>query len=255
MATITPSTMKRLFTRCRNRCAFPDCEAPIIENSDVITGDICHIKAASSGGPRYDASQTDEERHGAANLILLCTRHHRIIDFDAKKYSVAFLTEMKRKHEHGGIVEITPQTARAAEHLLNHYAKVTVQSNSGQIAVNSPGAIQAHSLTLKVSKTKVVFSPPSGSIGGDQPMTSYITYLIGRYQEFQKGHTDKVDRFKYMAIHAALKREFNGQWKLLSGDRFEEVSQFLHRRINSTLIGKLNLAKGIANFHPFERHR
>lgn len=246
--------MKRLFARCQNRCAFSRCEAPIIEDSDIVTGDICHIKATSSGGPRHDSGQADEERHGASNLILLCTRHHRIIDADTKKYSVSVLTEMKRKHEHGGVVEITPRTARAAESLLAHYANVTVHSNSGQIAVNSPGAIQANTLTLRVSKKRFTFSAPPGSIGGDQAMTSYITYLLGRYQEFQKGHTDKTEQFKYMAIYGALKREFKGEWKLLSVDRFEDVLQFLHRRINGTLIGKRNRARGAANFHQFAEH-
>lgn len=246
--------MKRLFARCQNRFAFPDCDAPIIEDSDIVTGDIFHIKAASSGGPRHDAGQTDEERHGTANLILLCTRHHGIIDTDTKKYSVQVLTQMKRKHEHGGVIEITPRTARAAESLLAHYANVTVYGNSGQIAVNSPGAIQANTLTLKVSKKRVIFAAPSGSVGSDQVITSYITYLIGRYQDFQKGHTSKTDRFKYMAIHTALKREFKGEWKLLPVDRFGEVLEFLHRRIDNTLIGRQNKAKGATSFHSFAEH-
>ena len=254
MATITSATVKRLFARCQNRCAFPSCEAPIIEDSDTVTGDICHIKAASVGGPRYDASQTDEARHGAANLILLCTRHHRIVDADIEKHTTSVLIEMKRKHEQGGVVEITPRTARAAESLLAHYAEVTVYSNSGQIAVNSPGAVQANTLTLKVSKQRVIFTAPSGSIGSDQAKTSYIAYLIGRYQEFQKGHASKTDRFKYIAIHAALKRELKGEWKLLSVDRFGEVVEFLHRRIDNTLIGKENKSKGIVSFHLFSEH-
>lgn len=157
MATITSATVKRLFARCQNRCAFPSCEAPIIEDSDTVTGDICHIKAASVGGPRYDASQTDEARHGAANLILLCTRHHRIVDADIEKHTTSVLIEMKRKHEQGGVVEITPRTARAAESLLAHYAEVTVYSNSGQIAVNKSGCCSSEHANPQGLKAKSDF--------------------------------------------------------------------------------------------------
>ena len=64
---------------------------------------------------------------------------------------------------------------------------------------------QANTLNVNVTKKKVTIAAPQGSIGSDQAMTSYLTYLIGRYQDYQKADTSKDDRFKYMLIHNALK--------------------------------------------------
>jgi len=254
MTTPTLATVKRLFARCRNQCAHPHCALPIIEESDTVTGDIYHIKAASPGGPRYDPAQEEAARHDAKNLILLCTRHHRIVDADERAHTVDVLTKMKHEHEQGGMLEITPRTTRAAERLLASYTSVVVHGNSGQIAVNSPGAMQANTLNVNVTKKKITIAAPQGSIGTDQAMTSYLTYLIVRYQEYQKADTSKDDRLKYMLIHNALKREVKGNWKLLAIAWFGDVVAFLHGRIDRTRFGKLSKSKREPNYHSFAEH-
>ena len=88
-----------LYAHSGNRCAFPDCSAPIFEDSGLLTGECCHIEAYSPKGARYNASQTDEERNLAENLILLCSRHHKIIDGNPTEYTVAALLDMKAQHE------------------------------------------------------------------------------------------------------------------------------------------------------------
>ena len=62
-------TIKRLFARSGDRCAFPRCVEVIVHESTVV-GKISHIKAANPGGPRYDPQQTAAERHGYDNLVL-----------------------------------------------------------------------------------------------------------------------------------------------------------------------------------------
>jgi hypothetical protein len=75
------ATVKRLFALSGNRCAFPKCTSLLVDGTKVV-GKICHIKAQSKGGPRYDPNQTQVERHGYDNLILMCGRHHDVIDAD-----------------------------------------------------------------------------------------------------------------------------------------------------------------------------
>ena len=100
MAQPSSKTVKRLFAVSGNRCAFPDCEATLVdEQSGVVTAEICHIKARSPKGPRYDPSQSDEQRHGYDNLILMCGDHNKVIDDDAKAYTVARLHRIKAEHE------------------------------------------------------------------------------------------------------------------------------------------------------------
>jgi hypothetical protein len=73
------AVIKRLFAKSGNKCAFKSCVSPLVDGKKVI-GKICHIKAKSEGGARYDPLQTAAERHDYENLILLCGRHHDVID-------------------------------------------------------------------------------------------------------------------------------------------------------------------------------
>lgn len=93
-------TIKRLFAVSGNRCAFPKCPLPLVdEASGKVTGRICHIKAQSPGGARYDENQTDEERHGFGNLVLMCPIHHDVIDSDEDSYTIERLFQIKAEHE------------------------------------------------------------------------------------------------------------------------------------------------------------
>ena len=69
------TTIKRLYARSSNQCAFPKCTAPIIVDG-IQTGEICHIKARRKNGPRYDATLSTTDRDSYANLLLLCRTCH-----------------------------------------------------------------------------------------------------------------------------------------------------------------------------------
>src|SRR5216683_4619143 len=96
----TSATLKRLFAVSGNQCAFPKCTAPLIHEG-VLTGEVCHIKAASLEGPRYDPSQTEKERHAFDNLVVMCQPHHTVIDADEVAYTVERLQDLKQQHEAG----------------------------------------------------------------------------------------------------------------------------------------------------------
>ena len=92
-------TLRLLYVHSGNCCAFEGCHNPIFEDDGTLTGECCHIEAFSPKGPRYNACQSDEERNGYDNLVLMCARHHKIIDGNPNKYSVELLKKMKRCHE------------------------------------------------------------------------------------------------------------------------------------------------------------
>ena len=94
----TDKTLKRLFGLSVNICAFPDCNALLVNEKNALDSNICHIEAANEGGERYNSSMTDEERADYSNLILLCRQHHEETN-DVVKYTVDVLKEMKQKHE------------------------------------------------------------------------------------------------------------------------------------------------------------
>ncbi|TDZ97842.1 hypothetical protein [Mycobacteroides salmoniphilum] len=70
-------------------------------DSGTIVGEVCHIRAQSANGPRYEESQSDEERHGFDNLVLMCGVHHKFIDAkeNLATYTVEALVEIKHSHE------------------------------------------------------------------------------------------------------------------------------------------------------------
>lgn len=99
------TTVRKVFALSMNRCAFPDCETPIVDPvTHTITAEVCHIRAQNPGGPRYDEHQTPKQRHSAENLILMCGMHHKIIDApeNVERYSTAYLLALKVSHEERG---------------------------------------------------------------------------------------------------------------------------------------------------------
>lgn len=94
------STVKRLFSVSGNQCAFPACDAPLVdEASGKVTGQVCHIRARKPGGPRYDPNLSAGELHAFENLLLLCPTHHTVIDRDPAAYPTERVLAMKADHE------------------------------------------------------------------------------------------------------------------------------------------------------------
>lgn len=91
-------TLKLLYVRSGNECAFPDCQHPIFNDNGLYIAQLCHINAANEGGERYDNKQSDEERRSPDNLLFMCHRHHKETD-DEKIFTTDILRELKLKHE------------------------------------------------------------------------------------------------------------------------------------------------------------
>lgn len=85
-----------------NRCAFTGCETPLVDpTTGTVVAEVCHIRAQSSGGPRFDANLSEEDRHAYENLILMCKNHHSVIDDtnNLMVFTVEYLTDLKVRHE------------------------------------------------------------------------------------------------------------------------------------------------------------
>ena len=91
-------TYKLLYSRSGNECAFPQCNHPIFNDEGTYVAQLCHIRAANEGGPRYDKEQSNEQRRASENLLFMCYRHHVETD-DVEKYSVSELENIKSTHE------------------------------------------------------------------------------------------------------------------------------------------------------------
>lgn len=247
-------TIRRLFALSGNACAFPDCPSPIVEAEGTITGEICHMRAQSRGGPRYEASQSEQERHAFENLILLCRRHHKIIDAEPDIYSVEVLEEMRA-------IQATrfgrPEQASDAVYaklLLNAKRRVEINNNSGNVVVDSPGAIVGRTVNVKTSRRTVQIQPAAGTIGADQDASRYVQHLISRYNEFASKEPTRASRFSYGPISKNIEKTFGSQWKLLPMADFADLCAYLQGRIDKTRIARLNASKGRPSYSSFEAY-
>ncbi len=96
------ATKRALSLRGAHRCSL--CRTLTVRpHSDgakaVITGVAAHICAAAPGGPRFDASQSPEERCAPANGIWVCHDCSDLIDKDPAAYPVESLRTKKSAHE------------------------------------------------------------------------------------------------------------------------------------------------------------
>lgn len=97
---ISQHVLKKLFVLSGNQCSFPGCTNSLYNiEEDILLVEICHIRAVSGKGPRYDTNYPKEEVDSVENLMLLCPNHHTIIDGNFEKYTIEALLHMKSEHE------------------------------------------------------------------------------------------------------------------------------------------------------------
>lgn len=246
-------TVKRLFALSRNRCAYPKCETPIVHPSGTVTGEVCHIRAQSAGGPRFDPAQTEETRHAFENLILLCSVHHRVVDAQPDIHTVELLREMKEMHERDGDIELSQESARMAQKLFEHCQLSVQATGNAQVMLASPGGIQAQQVVIKTSKRRApTILPTQGAIGHDLAKRNYTLHLIERYNEFQKWDSSKLGKGKYIVIHRAIKNEFGAKWDLVPETQFPRLVSFLQARILNSKLGRIKNSRGEKCFSTWE---
>ena len=91
-------SLRELFLKSGNLCAFPGCGALMMNAKGVFIGQLCHIEAAEEGGERFNAKMSNENRRQASNLMLMCYPHHQETN-DVATFTVAKLQKMKAQHE------------------------------------------------------------------------------------------------------------------------------------------------------------
>lgn len=95
-------TLKILFALTGGRCTEPSCLVAIVEPrtgaaAAIVVGQIAHIYAFKSNGPRGKPDLTDAERNAPDNLIVLCPTHHVKVDGQHAAYPAPLLQEWKLK--------------------------------------------------------------------------------------------------------------------------------------------------------------
>lgn len=124
------STIKKLFALSGNKCAFPNCHENIVDLDGNLIGEICHIEAAEPGGQRYNLKSSDSFRRSFENLILLCSKHHKVTN-NVDKYPVSVLIEIKNSHQNKFSNKLNYVPDNIIQEAINIYMNQE-NSNSGQ---------------------------------------------------------------------------------------------------------------------------
>lgn len=104
-------TKDLLAKRVANRCSNPGCRqltcGPQEDPAKVVNiGVAAHITAASTDGPRFDASLTADQRRSGKNGIWLCQSCAKLVDNDPIRYGVDVLCQWKVKAEKDAALEL-----------------------------------------------------------------------------------------------------------------------------------------------------
>jgi len=184
-------------------------------------------------------------RHAFENLLLLCSVHHRIADDQPATFTVELLREMKEIHERGGLSELSREAAPLTERLIAHSSTPLKASQSAQVIVRSPSALQPHHVVIKTDKNPALaIQPTHGAIGHDLAMRNYTLHLINRYNDFQKWDTSKPRSGKYTTLYRVIRTHFGCKWDFVAQSRFHELIEYLQHRILNTKLGRIKNSRG-----------
>jgi hypothetical protein len=100
---IDADTKRHLWARAAGQCEFPNCQRSLTKDNKTGNlgnfGQIAHNVAASPNGPRGDDERSTTLSDEYENLLLLCYKHHRIIDVYEEDYPVSQVRNIKQDHE------------------------------------------------------------------------------------------------------------------------------------------------------------
>lgn len=122
-----------------------------------------------------------------------------------------------------------------------------------------PGAFVIQGDGAKVNfgtKRKPKMEYPVGSIGADLLRRNYVRYLTERYFRYREADASfgrkPVRRFSYAVLFKNIEAQFKAPTYFIPATRFDDLVDFLQRKIEATILGKTNRARGHRNFVTFD---
>ena len=206
-------TKKTIAERVAWRCSFPGCSAATIgpnpnnPEKSIKNGKACHIAAASPNGPRYDASQTEEERKSHKNGIWMCSLHADLIDSDEDSFSVSTLKQWK---------EIAECTA---------YDKLrTINFSTDDLPTS---LVQVGHL--------IIIECVWADIQNDKWSFRIENFIVGNQHDLDKYLNDyqKIDKYqKYLVVESQGDgRTFKDKPRIQKGKHFDIISFSINKKV------------------------
>ena len=132
--------------------------------------------------------------------------------------------------------------------------------NALQVSGGSLTATNVHvgdRVTVRVSKgSKRPASYPEGCIGANLAKRNYVKYLVERYNHYREadGRFGRTTRFHYSVLFKNIEATFKAPTYFIPENRFGELVDYLHDRIDNTILGRVNHKRGIPNYESFDEY-
>jgi hypothetical protein len=128
--------------------------------------------------------------------------------------------------------------------------------NSGTI--NAASVHVGDHTTIRIAKGGRRAAPyPEGCVGADLPKRNYVKYLVERYHHYREADVTagRLDRLQYAVLFKSIERKFKAATYFIPINRFEELVDFLHTRIDQTVLGRRNMSRSIRNYESFDEYK
>jgi hypothetical protein len=99
-------------------------------------------------------------------------------------------------------------------------------------------------------------SYPVESIGANLAKRNYVKYLVERYNHYREADArfGRNDRFHYSVLFKNIESKFKAPTYFIPETRFAELVDYLHERVDNTILGRVNGKRGISNYESFDEY-
>jgi hypothetical protein len=132
--------------------------------------------------------------------------------------------------------------------------------NALNVSGGNPAGAEIHvgdRISVRVSKSgKPSASYPEGCIGANLAKRNYVKYLVERYNHHREADArfGRNDRFHYAVLFKNIESKFKAPTYFIPEARFAELVDFLHQRIDNTILGRVNGKRSLPNYESFDEH-
>ncbi|WP_430428742.1 hypothetical protein [Parasphingorhabdus sp.] len=123
---VTVRTQKIIWGEFAARCAL--CREHLIERDSgaaSLIGEVAHIVGEREGAPRGNSNMLLAERNAPKNLMLVCLKHHKVIDDNETEYPIERLHKLKEEFLAWLEAQLTP-AQRWSAGIINQYSYLNV---------------------------------------------------------------------------------------------------------------------------------
>lgn len=140
-----------------------------------------------------------------------------------------------------------------------HYPQLSLKNSRGDIytihATNNKNSVIGNNITINTPKKPNIIKVPKDTIGSNTYMKNYVRHLIDRYHEFKKTEINAGNgKMDYFFIYNAIKQEIGFKWDETPYERFKDLCEYLQKRIDNTILGRIHKRNGTKNYSTYEEY-